>query len=263
MTETFSLTLEQAHAYEDLFVPALFAQWVPTLLDCAGVAQGQSVLDVACGTGVVARGAADVVGPTGRVFGVDLNPAMIQVAREHSPSIDWQVGDAADLTYESETFDAVLCQSALFFFADPAAAVGEMARVAVSGGTVALQTYAPLEEQPGYGPFVDIVVRHAGPDARTLLGTYWSKGDLDELRGLLADVGLAAAQTRSTLGAVTFPSVDALVHTEIQATPLDQRIDEAARRAIGEDARRLLAPYVDRSGGVAVPIRALFVTGSK
>ena len=64
MTETFNLSLEQAHAYEDLFVPALFAQWVPTLLETAEVTAGQHVLDVACGTGVVARKAGEVVGPT-------------------------------------------------------------------------------------------------------------------------------------------------------------------------------------------------------
>jgi ubiquinone/menaquinone biosynthesis C-methylase UbiE len=96
MTES-NLTREQAHAYEDLFVPALFAQWVEPLLDCAGVTGGQRVLDVACGTGVVARAAARVVGPNGHVFGIDLNPAMIEVAQEVEPSIDWRVGDAADL----------------------------------------------------------------------------------------------------------------------------------------------------------------------
>jgi len=116
MTETFSLTLEQARAYEDLFVPTLFSQWVETLLDCAGVDEGQRVLDVACGTGVVARAAARVVGPNGLVSGIDLNPAMIQVAREVDPSIDWRVGDAADLPYEDRWFDVALCQSALFFF---------------------------------------------------------------------------------------------------------------------------------------------------
>jgi ubiquinone/menaquinone biosynthesis C-methylase UbiE len=81
MTETFHATRDQAHAYGDLFVPALFGQWAPQLVDCARVRHGQSVLDVACGTGVVARSARDVVGPSGRVVGVDLNPAMLEVAR--------------------------------------------------------------------------------------------------------------------------------------------------------------------------------------
>jgi len=263
VTETFGLTVEQAHAYEDLFVPALFAQWVKPLLDCAGLAEGQRVVDVACGTGVVARTAARVVGPTGYVSGIDLNPAMIQVAQQIEPTIDWRVGEAASLPYDEGSFDVALCQSALFFFPDAAAAVCEMARVVTPLGRVAVQTYAGLDEQPGYGPFVDTVVRHAGPGALTLLGTYWSKGDLDELRALMEDAGLEVDRTLRILGAVTFPSVDALVHTEIQATPLVQQVSEAAYRTIGQDARQVLAPYVESSGAVRLPIRARFIGARK
>jgi SAM-dependent methyltransferase len=263
MTETFSLTLEQAHAYEDLFVPALFAQWVDPLLDCADVARGQRVLDVACGTGVVARAAARVVGPHGRVSGIDLNPAMIQVAQEVDPSIDWRVGDAADLPYDSGSFDVALCQSALFFFPDASRAVREMARVVAAGGRVALQTYAGLDEQPGYGPFVEAVVRHAGPQARALLSTYWSMGDVDELCRLVEDSGLEVKETRSLLGSVKFPSVDALVHTEIQATPLAEQISESAYRAVGEDARNVLARFVESSGAITLPLRARIVGATR
>lgn len=184
MTQTFQLNREQAQAYDDLFVPALFGQWAPQLVDCARVRHGQSVLDVACGTGVVARTARDVVGPGGRVVGVDLNPAMLEVTRETWPSLEWVQGDAEDLPFADAEFDVALCQSALSFFADPGRAVAEMARVVNPGGVVALQTYAPLTEQPAYGPFVDMVAEHAGPEARVLLSTYWSQGEIDDLRGL-------------------------------------------------------------------------------
>src|SRR5262245_7063193 len=116
LSETFDISLAQAHAYEQCFVPALFEQWVPALLDHAGVRKGQRVLDVACGTGVVARGAAVRAGDPSLVTGVDLNPAMIEVAREVRPDIDWRVGDALDLPFGPDEFDAVVCQSALMFF---------------------------------------------------------------------------------------------------------------------------------------------------
>jgi SAM-dependent methyltransferase len=263
MTETFHLTLEQAHVYEDVFVPALFAQWVPTLLDHAGVTTGQRVLDVACGTGVVTRHAAELVGPAGAVSGVDLNPAMVQVAREGAPAIDWRVGDAGDLPYEDAAFDAAVCQSALFFFADPAQAVREMARVVRTGGVVALQTYAGLDEQPAYGPFVAAVARLAGDDARTLLGTYWSQGDLGALTSLLEAAGLEPTTADSTLGQVRFPSLDAFVHTEIQATPLASRIDQATLQAILGESRRALAGLEQPDGSVVLPVRACFVAGRK
>lgn len=82
-----------------------------------------------------------------------------------------------------------------------------MARVVVPGGAVALQTCAGLEDQPGYGPFVDTVVDQAGQDARRLLNTYWSQGDVDDLQGLVDAAGLSVVTMRSILGAVTFPSV--------------------------------------------------------
>ncbi|WP_432478324.1 class I SAM-dependent methyltransferase [Nocardioides sp. GXQ0305] len=263
MTETFDLSLEQAHAYEDLFVPALFAQWVPTLLRHAGVGPGLRVVDVACGTGVVARAASEVVGPGGQVSGVDLNPAMVQVARECVPGLDWRVGDAGDLPYGDASFDASLCQSALFFFPDPAAACREMVRVVRPGGTVALQTYAELADQPGYGPFVDAVVRHAGDGARRLLGTYWSRGDVAQFRALLDEAGAEPTSSESVLGEVSFPSVEALVQTEVGATPLADRIDPAAYVALARDVRDVLADFVDEQGAVTMPVRAVFVAGRK
>ena len=139
----------------------------------------------------------------------------------------------------------------------------EMARVVVPGGAVAVQTYAGLDDQPGYGPFVDTVVEHAGQDARRLLNTYWSKGDAGELTGLVNAAGMSVASTRSVLGTVAFPSVDALVHTEIQATPLAERITETAYRAIGEAARQVLAAFTTSSGALELPIRARFVSARK
>ncbi len=263
MTETFQLTLDQAQAYEDLFVPALFAQWTAPLLQCARVGAGQRVLDVACGTGVVAKAAKQAVGDAGKVCGLDLNPAMLEVARRNHPDVEWREADAQQLPFEDEVFDATLCQSALFFFPDPPGAVSEMARVTARGGLVALQTYATLDQQPGYRPFVDVVVAHAGPQARALLGTYWSQGDLEALSVMLDSAGLEVGETRSLLGTVSFPSVDAVVHTEIQASPLANSLEPEAYRAIVDETRTALREFVATNGEVALPIRARFITGRK
>ena len=263
MTETFQLTLEQAKAYDDLFVPALFGQWAPQLVSCARVASGQRVLDVACGTGAVARTAADAVGPEGQVVGVDLNPAMLDVARASRPDLEWFQGDAEDLPFETDSFDAALCQSALFFFPEPSRAVREMARVVGPGGIVAIQTYAALPEQPAYGPFMDVVARHAGQEARILLGTYWSQGDLSKLTELTAAAGLEVLETRTSLGVARFPSTDAVVHTEIRATPLADRLDTAAYDRILADSHVLLSKYAEADGSVRVPIRATMIAAGK
>jgi ubiquinone/menaquinone biosynthesis C-methylase UbiE len=121
--EIFQLSMQAAELYESRFVPAIFAEWAPHLVDAGGVRPGQAVLDVACGTGVVAREAADRLAGRGRVVGVDSNEAMLTVARRIRPEIVWKQGDAADLPFDAGTFEVVLCQAALMFFPDRAAAV--------------------------------------------------------------------------------------------------------------------------------------------
>jgi ubiquinone/menaquinone biosynthesis C-methylase UbiE len=99
LAESFRLSVDAAEAYEATFVPRLFADWVPHLLDAAGVAAGQRILDVACGTGVVAREAADRLGEKGTVVGLDLNEAMLAVARRLRPDLEWRQGDVAALPF--------------------------------------------------------------------------------------------------------------------------------------------------------------------
>jgi SAM-dependent methyltransferase len=261
-TETFQISAEQAEIYESAFVPAIFAQWSPTLLDAAGVEPGQRVLDVACGTGVLARTAADRVGPTGEVVGVDLSEGMLTVARRLRPDIEWHRGDVANLPLPDADFDVTLCQSALMFMPDATAALREMARVTRAGGTVGVQVYASLDDQPAYGPWVAMVARHAGPEAISLLSTYWVHGDLDGLRGRFEAAQLEVTSVDTVRGTARFPSVEQMVRTEVEATPLIDRLgDEVYRRSLDESAE-ILGQF--RAGsGADLPIDAHFVIARK
>ncbi|HEX6420107.1 MAG TPA: methyltransferase domain-containing protein [Acidimicrobiales bacterium] len=261
-TETFQISLAAAQTYEARFVPALFAEWAPLVIDAAGVRPGDAVLDVACGTGVVTREADRRAGSGGRVVGVDLNEAMLTVAREIAPRVEWRRGDAAALPLPDDAFDAVVCQSALMFFPDRPAALREMRRVARQGGTVVVQVWARLDEQPAYGPFVEVAARHAGPEAVDLLGSYWAAGDLADLAAQHASAGLAVGSTATHTGTARFPSVDELVRIEVESTPLADRIDGDTYAAIRAGAREVLAPFVTAQGDVAVPIVGHIVTSS-
>jgi ubiquinone/menaquinone biosynthesis C-methylase UbiE len=143
-SESFQIPIEAAEAYHAAFVPAFFSQWAPVLCGAAGITAGQRVLDVACGTGIVARTAADIVGPP-NVVGVDINDAMLTVARRVQPDIDWRQGDAGAIPLPDEAFDAVLCQMALMFFPRRAVALREMGRVTAAGGTVAVLVPSDLD----------------------------------------------------------------------------------------------------------------------
>jgi len=250
--ESFQIPIEAAEAYEATFVPAFFAQWAPILCDAAGIGAGHTVLDVACGTGIVARVAAERAGAA-QVTGVDLNEAMLTVARRVRADIDWRHGDAAALPLADRSFDAVLCQMALMFFPDPIGALREMARVAAPAGTVAVLVPAGLGAQPAYGPFVDMAARQAGPQARSLLDTYFNCGDLDELTRLFGRAGLRVTGNQTHSGTARFGSVDAFVTTEVESTPLRERISAGVYHRIKQGARGVLAPFTAADGTLAVP----------
>jgi ubiquinone/menaquinone biosynthesis C-methylase UbiE len=253
-SETFRLSAAAAELYESQFVPALFAEWAPRLVDAAAVAPGQRVLDVACGTGIVARTVADAQRGRGRVVGLDLNTAMLDVARRVRPELDWRQGDAAKLPFADASFDVALCQMAFMFFPDRAQVLREMARVVAVGGTVAFSVPARLDVQPAYAPFVAMAARHAGAEATGLLGTYFASGDLDELRALVEQAGLADVTTRTYQGTVRCPSIDAFVATEVESTPLRERITDPVYAAIRDGAREVLRPFTRPDGTAEIPL---------
>jgi ubiquinone/menaquinone biosynthesis C-methylase UbiE len=261
--ETFQIPLEAAEIYEARFIPALFGEWAPLLVEAAGVAPGHTVLDIACGTGVVARTAADRMDGRGKLVGVDLNPAMLTVARRLRPDIEWRQADAAALPFANDSFDIVLCQSALMFFPDRTQALREMARVITASGTVAVQVWGSLASQPAYGPFVDVAARHAGPAAVNLLSAYWALGDLDALRMLFEAAGLQVTATQTHVGTARFESVDAFVATEVESTPLIERISNETYHRIREESRAILARFCTANGRVEAPIEGHLITARR
>ncbi len=252
--ETFQIPPETAETYEAMFVPAIFAEWAPHVLDAAAVAEGTRLLDVACGTGVVARTGAERVGPGGSVVGVDLNEAMLTVARRVRPDLDWRRGDAGALPVGDGEFDAVTCQMAMMFFPDRRRAFSEMRRTVRPEGRVAVVVPAALDVQPAYRVFVDIAVRHAGPEAASLVGAYWNCGDLAALGETAAAAGLEVIERRTRTGTARFASSDAFVATEVEGSPLIERIDQTEYARIKEDVAVELAHYVTAAGAFEVPL---------
>jgi SAM-dependent methyltransferase len=139
-------------AYERRLVPALFGGWAASLVELAALGPGQRVLDVACGTGIVARLGAAKVGVTGLVIGLDIDPAMISGAREMStgmvPEIGWCEGDAQALPFLDESFEVVLCQQGLQFFSDGVAALEEMHRILAPKGRLAVSVWRGVQHAP-------------------------------------------------------------------------------------------------------------------
>jgi len=156
-----------AELYQRYLVPAITTKWAEDLVHRAQLRAGEDVLDVACGTGVVARLAARKVTP-GHVTGLDLNSGMLAVARSvpnEGEPVSWKEASALDLPFSSGHFDAVLCQLGLQFFPDQPNALREMRRVVRDSGRVALSVYSPIERTPGANTFVRALDEVLGPEA--------------------------------------------------------------------------------------------------
>jgi SAM-dependent methyltransferase len=259
--QTYALSTEAAEFYEAAFVPALFRKWAERLAASVPIGPGGSVLDVACGTGVVARLLAERVGPNGRVVGLDLNDAMLAVARRLRPDLRWERGDAGALPFDDGSFDLVVSQGALMFFGDRVAALREMGRVAGADGRVAVQVPGRLAESPGYLALTEVVARHAGPEAVDLLGGYFAVGEPDLLATLFRSAGLRADRFDTWISATELDSIDTFLAVEL--LPIAERIDDVVRDRIAEDARTALAPFVDPAGAVAAPIEVHLITSQR
>jgi ubiquinone/menaquinone biosynthesis C-methylase UbiE len=140
--------------YERELVPAVFGPWAPVLIELAGLKPGYRVIDVACGSGIVARLAAARVGPSGAVSGVDLNSGMLNVARslktsDDAASVKWQAASADNLPFPDGSFDVAFCQLGLQFFADRPAALREMRRVLSTKGRLGHASVAYLRQTLG------------------------------------------------------------------------------------------------------------------
>lgn len=251
-----------AAAYEDLHVPALFAEWAPRVADAARIGPADRVLDVACGTGVLAGEVAARVGAQGAVAGIDPDPGMLAVARRRAPDVAWRAGTAESLPYPDAAFDAVVTQFGLMFFTDRVAALREMARVLVPGGRMAIAVWDALERSLPYATLVALLERTAGRSAADALRAPFALGDPTALRSLFAEAGLRDARITTCRGRGRFPSVRTMVEAELRGwlPVMGVVLDEDTIERILAEAEHALAAYVTPEADVVFDSSAHIVT---
>jgi len=239
--------------YAEHLVPAVFAPWAPVLLDAAAVGIGHTVLDVACGTGVVAAAAVERVGPSGAVTGVDINPGMIAVAAR-TQGVRWAQADAARLPFPDGGFDRVLCQAGLQFVPDRLGALHEMRRVLRPGGRVALLVWRALHHSPGFAALADALQAVVGPEAAAVMRAPFVFGDDPRpLVTLLDSAGFGDVDVQARAGTVCFASVEAFVRCQRAASPLAAHVDV---RHVPD-----LIAYVAARAAAEFPIEAAVASG--
>lgn len=254
-----------ARAYEERLVPALFSPCAEHLVEAAPVGPGARVLDVACGTGVVARAAAARAGPEGRLAGVDVNSGMLAVAARRAPAIDWRQGGAEALPWADAAFDVVLCQFGLNFFADPETALREMWRVLAPGGRLAVAVFDGLERNPAYARMVEVLGRRIGPAPAEALGLPFSLGEPGAFSGLLERAGIPGARIVRAEVAASFASVADMVLADVEGWfPLAGICPQRpAVAGVIADAETALAGFRGSDGSVAFPVSVHIATAGK
>ena len=260
--ESWQVSNDAAEVYENCFVPAIFGQWAPRLVDIAQVALGDRVLDVGCGTGVLARVAADRVGDD-RVTGLDLNEGMLGVARRLKPQLDWCLGDAVSLPFADASFDVVMSQFALMYFGDRIAALREMMRVLRPRGRLAVAVWDSYERAIGYKILTEIAQRRCGEPAADVLKAPFALGNKEMLFTLCETAGIDNAVVVLKEGTITYPTIEAFVETEIKGSPLEALLDAESYQELVQEAQEKLQKFCTGDGAIIMPMDALVVTAIK
>ena len=238
--------------YERYFVPVIARPFALDLVEDAALGPGERVLDVACGTGVVARLAAERVGPTGTVAALDMNPGMLSVARAAAAAsgadIRWYETSAESIPLPDDSFDVVMCQLGLQFMGNKSAALREMRRTLAPGGRVLVSTPPP-------NPFFDVLdnalARHVSDEAAAFLRMVFTLNDPVVIQQLFQSAGFREVSVRSKCKSVRLPAARDFLWQYVHCTPLTEllsRVDPARIAALEDDVVQGWGPWSDADG---------------
>jgi ubiquinone/menaquinone biosynthesis C-methylase UbiE len=239
--------------YEQALVGPIFRPWVEQLLDDVELARGDRVLDIACGTGIVARLAKERLSGTGTVVGVDLSPPMLAMARKVAPDIDWREGDAGALPLlDNEQFDVVVSQQGLQFFPDKPAAARQMRRALATTGRLAVSTWRPDEEAPVLLELRRVAERRLG----ALVDRRHGFGEAHLVEALLRDAGLRDVRSKTISKTLRFDdgsvfarlNAMALIGMSAASKDMSDKDRGEMAAAIARDSADVVRRHTDESG---------------
>jgi SAM-dependent methyltransferase len=251
--------------YERVLVGPLFRPFAEPLVARLAPHRGDSVIDVACGTGICARIAREHLTSGARIVGVDVAPAMLAVARAVDSTIDWRQGNATSLPVDgAERFTLLTCHQGLQFMPDKPAAVREMRRVMAPGGRAAIATWAGLQDTPGMLALNAVAERHVGPIA----DSRHSFGDREALKRLLLDEGFSGVTVDALTCDVQF--ADGALFARLNAMAvigMSEKGKTMSERERGELAGRIAAESADviaratKDGVFVLPLTSIIAIG--
>jgi ubiquinone/menaquinone biosynthesis C-methylase UbiE len=249
--------------YERYFVPAIGAPLATDLIHLAALRPGERVLDIACGTGVVARLASQQVGATGTVAGLDVNPGMLAAARSATPLemlIQWHEASAEAMPIPEASFDVVLCQMGLQFMPDKRAALREMRRVLVRGGRLILNVPGPTPRL--FTIMGEALARHISAEAAGFVNDVFSLYDTAEIQNLISDAGFHNVSLQSDTRLLRLPAPEEFLWQYVHSTPLAgavAQVDDEGRASLERDVVAKWREFL-KDGALVLQVRIVLAT---
>jgi len=253
---TPEITDDFVKMHEDYFEPTIYAQWAHRVAEIAEIDLGHHILDVACGTGTLARAALLEAGLTGKVTGLDASEKMLASASKHSRKIEWRHGDAEALPFEKDQFDRVMCQFSLMFIANRVSAIKEMLRVCKPDGLVVVAIWAPMEHSKAYCTLTRLVQKYAGTNAAFKLSSPWKLGAPGVMDALLLSSGVNEYECHQRVGLVRFPSIESFVESHLRLVGEFHQLDKEAYAQLLRAADTELHEFMVPGGQIVAQLNA-------
>lgn len=260
-----------AETYESFMVPAMFAPLANQLLDFTSPHPGERILDLACGTGIVARNLAARFGTTVEIVGLDASSQMLVVARAMTEragvEIDWLEGDAGDLPFPEGSFDLVLCQMALQFLPDRPKAMGEAYRVLVAGGRIAVNAWYGLDRNPFQRALNNATLRHLGVG---MLVEPFCLEDPDEVADILRAAGFIDVVVAPVQIVIQHPDPDLYLSRQILGSSAvlapTKALDASKLNELAEAIREDMGPALQAhtiNGHLEIPLSGYMISARR
>jgi ubiquinone/menaquinone biosynthesis C-methylase UbiE len=232
------------------------------LLDKASPEPGQTVLEIAAGTGDLGFRVAERVGEEGRVITTDLSPQMLDVARRQGEArglsnVDYRLLDAERMDLEDDSVDAVVCRWGYMLMADPAAAFNETRRVLRDGGPLAFAVWRTPDRNPWASvPAMTLVqLGHMPPPEPGAPGMF-ALGEPARISELVTGAGFSQPEREEIAFEFRYADFDDLWNALLRMSPSGRTIDELSaeeRQATVEAVRKNVAPYRNEDGSYSAP----------
>ena len=256
-------------AFEKYIVPAFGGVWAQDIVKRAALRKGDRILDVGCGTGIVARYAYKALGDSVHITGVDVNDVALEKVREisarHAAPIEWKQADVTTLPFSDDTFDALLCQQGLQYFPDRFLALKEIKRVLVDEGRIVFSVWRPIEFSPLYLTLHKALETYINREAASILLSAYTLSDPMQLKALFEGAGFKNVKIRIVIRQMRYSPLEEFLFGSLSASPFANDIlalEGTVRDEMFQEIRNSISNYID-DDGLAAPMECYVVSATK